>query len=76
VEHFNARFDLKQLAGRHPQLKLASIGPETSKAIAALGLEPAVEAKQHTIDGLVKAIESSSSHSIHSPEKGKHGYKC
>jgi uroporphyrinogen III methyltransferase/synthase len=58
VEHFNARFDLKQLAGRYPQLKLASIGPETSKAIAALGLKPAVEAKEHTIDGLVKGIES------------------
>ena len=39
VENFNARFDLKQLAARYPQLKLASIGPETSKAIAALGLE-------------------------------------
>jgi uroporphyrinogen III methyltransferase / synthase len=58
VEHFNARFDLKQLAGRYPELKLASIGPETSKAITALGLKPAVEAKEHTIDGLVKAIES------------------
>lgn len=59
VEHFNARFNLKQLMERFPQLKLASIGPETSKAIVALGLTPTVEAKQHTIDGLVKAIESS-----------------
>jgi uroporphyrinogen III methyltransferase / synthase len=58
VENFNARFDLKQLAARYPQLKLASIGPETSKAIVALGLKPEVEAKEHTIDGLVKAIES------------------
>ncbi len=58
VENFNVRFDLKQLAGRFPQLKLASIGPETSKALAALSLKPAVEAKEHTIDGLVKAIES------------------
>jgi uroporphyrinogen III methyltransferase/synthase len=58
VENFNARFDLKQLAGRYPQLKLASIGPETSKAIVALGLKPAMEAKEHTIDGLVRAIES------------------
>jgi uroporphyrinogen III methyltransferase/synthase len=59
VENFNARFDLKQLVARYPQLKLASIGPETSKAIAALGLKPEVEAKEHTIDGLVKVIESS-----------------
>ena len=60
VENFNARFDLKQLAGRYPQLKLASIGPETTKAIVALGLKPAVEAKEHTIEGLVKAIETKS----------------
>ncbi len=65
VEHFNARFDLKQLAARYPQLKLASIGPETSKAIAALSLKPNVEAKEHTIDGLVKAIESITSLSTH-----------
>jgi uroporphyrinogen III methyltransferase/synthase len=58
VENFNARFDLKQLLARFPQLKLASIGPETTKAIVALDLKPTVEAKQHTIDGLVKAIEA------------------
>jgi uroporphyrinogen III methyltransferase / synthase len=58
VENFNARFDLKQLTGRYPQIKLASIGPETSKTIIALGLTPTVEAKEHTIDGLVKATES------------------
>jgi uroporphyrinogen III methyltransferase/synthase len=57
VENFNVRFDLKPLTGRYPQLKLASIGPETSKAISLLGLKPSVEAKEHTIDGLVKAIE-------------------
>jgi uroporphyrinogen III methyltransferase/synthase len=62
VEHFNQRFDLKQLTARFSQLKLASIGPETSKAIAALGLVPAVEAKEHTIDGLVSAIESNTKH--------------
>lgn len=58
VEHFNARFDLKQLLARFPNTKLASIGPETSKALEALGLRPTVEAKPHNIDGLVKAIES------------------
>ena len=56
VEHFHARFDLPQLLKKFPQLRLASIGPETSKAIAALGLKPAVEAKQHTIDGLVQGL--------------------
>ena len=37
VEHFHARFDLPKLVKQFPQLKLASIGPETSKTIAALG---------------------------------------
>jgi uroporphyrinogen III methyltransferase/synthase len=42
---------------KFPQIKLASIGPETSKALSALGLTPAVEAKPHTIEGLVNALE-------------------
>ena len=53
VEHFHARFDLPKLAEKFPQLKLASIGPETSQAIRALGLTPALEAKEHTTDGLI-----------------------
>jgi uroporphyrinogen III methyltransferase/synthase len=56
VEHFHARFDLPALLKKFPQLKTATIGPETSKALAALGLKPALEAKQHTIDGLVEAL--------------------
>ena len=56
VENFHARFDLPALLGKFPQLKTAAIGPETSKALAALGLKPAVEAKHHTIDGLVEAL--------------------
>jgi len=58
VENFNARMDLKQLRASHPGLKLASIGPETSKAIIALGFKPDLEAKEHTTDGLIKAIEA------------------
>ena len=57
VENFHARFDLPKLLKQFPQTKLASIGPETSKALVALGLEPTLEAKAHTIDGLVSAIE-------------------
>jgi uroporphyrinogen-III synthase len=38
---------------KYPQLKTAAIGPETSKALAALGLKPTLEAKQRTLDGLV-----------------------
>jgi uroporphyrinogen III methyltransferase/synthase len=56
VEHFHARFDLPKLLKKFPQTKLASIGPETSQAIRALGLEPALEAKEHTTDGLLAAL--------------------
>ena len=61
VEHFNARFDLVKLVSRFPGLKMASIGPETTKAIAALGLQPTVEAKDHHIDGLVHALQKHAS---------------
>ena len=56
VEHFHARFDLPKLLKKFPQMKLASIGPETSKAIRALKIEPALESKEHTTDGLVAAL--------------------
>jgi uroporphyrinogen III methyltransferase/synthase len=56
VEHFHARFDLPALRRKFPHMKLASIGPETSKPIRALGLEPALEAKTHTIEGLMAAL--------------------
>jgi uroporphyrinogen III methyltransferase/synthase len=56
VEHFHARFDLPKLLKKFPQMKLASIGPETSKAIRTLGLEPALEAKEHTTEGLITAL--------------------
>lgn len=59
VEHFHARFDLPALMRQFPQLHLASLGPETTKAIRALGAEPAVEPKQHTVEDLVAAIETS-----------------
>jgi uroporphyrinogen III methyltransferase/synthase len=56
VEFFHARFDLPKLLKKFSQLKLASIGPETSKAISALGLKPALEAREHTTDGLIAAL--------------------
>ena len=56
VEHFHARFDLPKLLKKFPQMKLASIGPETSRAIRALKLEPALEAKEHTTDGLIAGL--------------------
>lgn len=59
VEHFHARFNLPELLKKFPRIKLVSIGPETSKAIQALGLKPAIEAKQHTIPGLISAMVGS-----------------
>ena len=56
VEHFHARFDLPKLMKQFPQLKLASIGPETTNNIVALGLKPTLEAKEHTTDGLIAAL--------------------
>jgi uroporphyrinogen III methyltransferase/synthase len=61
VQNFHARFDLPALLKRFPQLKTASIGPETSKALRALGLEPGLEARAHSIDGLVQALENRAS---------------
>ncbi|HEX3988381.1 MAG TPA: uroporphyrinogen-III C-methyltransferase [Verrucomicrobiae bacterium] len=58
VENFHARLNLKELLTRHPKIKLASIGPETSKAIKALDLKVDLEAKEHTIEGLVKTLLS------------------
>jgi len=56
VEHFHARFDLPKLLKKFPQMKIASIGPETTKTIRALGLEPAFEAKEHATDGLIAGL--------------------
>ena len=61
MEHFNARVPLKTLRERHPGIRFASIGPETSKALKALGLKADVEAKTHTVDGLVAALTRSAS---------------
>ncbi len=56
VEHFHARFDLPALLKQFPGLKTASIGPETTKTIQALGLQPTLEAKTHTTEGLIAAL--------------------
>ncbi|HUW82974.1 MAG TPA: uroporphyrinogen-III C-methyltransferase [Phycisphaerae bacterium] len=43
------------------RVRLASIGPVTSEALRARGLEPAIEATPHTVPGLIEAIVSSTS---------------
>lgn len=61
VEHFHARFDLPNLRRRFPQLRLATIGPETTQALAALSLAADVEANPHTTDGLIAALGKAAS---------------
>ncbi|HEX5222692.1 MAG TPA: uroporphyrinogen-III C-methyltransferase [Verrucomicrobiae bacterium] len=57
VEQFHQRFDLPALLRKFPHIKLASIGTETTKALETLGQKPAVEAKQHTMEGMVTALQ-------------------
>ncbi|HMJ92108.1 MAG TPA: uroporphyrinogen-III C-methyltransferase [Candidatus Acidoferrum sp.] len=58
VENFHARFNLSEFVKKFSRVRFASIGPETSKAINSLGLTAATEANPHTIEGMVKAIET------------------
>jgi uroporphyrinogen III methyltransferase / synthase len=60
VENFHTRFNLPDLLQKFTTLRTASIGPETTKALAALSVQPAVEAREHTIEGLVRAMEQAS----------------
>jgi uroporphyrinogen III methyltransferase/synthase len=52
VTNFVAAAGREALTG----LKIASIGPITSAMLRQHGIEPTVEAKPHTIDGLVEAL--------------------
>jgi uroporphyrinogen III methyltransferase/synthase len=56
VENFHRRFDLPSFLARHPGTRMASIGPETSKALHLLGLKPTVEARRHDLEGLVEVL--------------------
>lgn len=58
VENFHVRFDLPKLKEKFPKLRVVSIGPETSRALSALGVKPDAEAREHNIPGLVKALRS------------------
>jgi uroporphyrinogen III methyltransferase/synthase len=57
VRHFCSAIEPQALSSSN--VKLASIGPATSATLRELGLTPAVEAKQHTIPGLLDAIVQS-----------------
>jgi len=57
VESFHQRFDLVEVRKKFPKIRLASIGPETSKALVHLGFQPDVEATKHSIPGLVEILK-------------------
>ena len=56
VTNFCDLVDVPALLKRFPQLRLVSIGPQTTDAAKAHGLEIAAEAKIHTIPGLVDTV--------------------
>jgi uroporphyrinogen III methyltransferase/synthase len=56
VNNFCNLVDVPALRAKFPALKFASIGPVTTKTAVERGLPVAVEAKVHTIPGLVEAI--------------------
>jgi len=58
VENFHKRFDLPKLKKQFPGMRVISIGPETSKTLRVLGVPPDAEAREHNIDGMVKALRS------------------
>jgi uroporphyrinogen III methyltransferase/synthase len=55
VENFDARFGLVNTINQHG-LSTVSIGPETTKALKKLGVNPDVESNPHTIADLVEAL--------------------
>jgi uroporphyrinogen III methyltransferase/synthase len=57
VGYFHARFDLCKLVKQFPHMKLATIGPKTSRLLTQLGLTPAAEAVTPTLEALVSALE-------------------
>jgi uroporphyrinogen III methyltransferase/synthase len=56
VTNFCTLVDVSELRSRFPQIRFVSIGPQTTQAARARGLEIAAEADVHTVPGLVEAI--------------------
>ncbi|MCF7668571.1 MAG: uroporphyrinogen-III synthase [Verrucomicrobia bacterium] len=56
VMNFHDTFDLRRLREKFHGLRLASIGPETGRALESLGLGSDVVAEPHTVSSLVSAI--------------------
>lgn len=57
VKHFHDFYHLPPLLKKFSSLKIASIGPETTKALKALRITVTVEANPYTVQGLLDAME-------------------
>jgi uroporphyrinogen III methyltransferase/synthase len=53
---FAGRYDARRLREIAKKARVVSIGPVTSKTLRALGLAPRVEAREHTVAGVIRAI--------------------
>jgi len=56
VANFCELVDVKALRAQFPKMRFVSIGPQTTQAAVARGLEIAAEAKLHTIRGMVETV--------------------
>jgi uroporphyrinogen III methyltransferase/synthase len=56
ADGLSANLSEKQMRELASKATLASIGPSTTKVIESLGLEVGIEAKVHTIEGLIDSI--------------------
>ncbi len=59
------RFFLEAAGGEMPRGRIVSIGPVTTAALRDRGLQPAVEAADHDVDGVVAAILSDATGTPH-----------
>lgn len=53
VKCFFEKFNVQDIR----KIKIASIGPMTTETLKSFGIAPTVEAEEHTIDGLIAAME-------------------
>ncbi|MFH0957669.1 MAG: uroporphyrinogen-III C-methyltransferase [Pseudomonadota bacterium] len=56
VEHFVEMIDVPNIANLLNDSVVASIGPITSDTLAKYGVNPSVQAKEFTVDGLIQAL--------------------
>jgi uroporphyrinogen III methyltransferase/synthase len=58
VENFCKVVDVVKLRAKFPKLVFASIGPITTRTAVECGLQIGIEAKEHSVAGLVEAVKN------------------